>query len=85
VVARAAPRIWRGAQKRPTLAMETAASFAVALPLQIFGRTGGALCDPDTLFQPHAGWHVLTAAALAGASVLAASGRTVVRSEGHAS
>jgi hypothetical protein len=29
------------------------------------GRTGGLLCDPDSPFQGHAAWHLLTAAALA--------------------
>jgi hypothetical protein len=29
------------------------------------GRTGGPLCDPDSPLQPHAAWHLLTAAALA--------------------
>ena len=29
------------------------------------GRTGGPLCDPDSLLQGHGAWHLLTAAALA--------------------
>jgi hypothetical protein len=29
------------------------------------GRTGDPLCDPDSLVQGHAAWHLLTAAALA--------------------
>jgi hypothetical protein len=29
------------------------------------GRTASSWCDPDSLLQPHAGWHVLTGAALA--------------------
>ena len=28
------------------------------------GRTAGPWCDPDSLFQPHAAWHLLGAAAL---------------------
>jgi hypothetical protein len=28
------------------------------------GRTGSPLCDPATLLQPHAAWHVLAAATL---------------------
>jgi hypothetical protein len=74
-VAFAAPRIWRGTRSRPTLAVGAVALFGLALPLQIFGRTGGPLCAPDSLFQAHAGWHVLTAAALAATCVLAASWR----------
>jgi hypothetical protein len=30
------------------------------------GRTGGPLCEPQSLAQPHAGWHVATAIAAAG-------------------
>ena len=29
------------------------------------GRTASPWCDPDSLFQPHAAWHLLGAAALA--------------------
>jgi hypothetical protein len=29
------------------------------------GRTASPWCDPDSLLQPHAGWHLLTGAALA--------------------
>jgi hypothetical protein len=29
------------------------------------GRTASPLCDPDSLLQPHAAWHLLGAAALA--------------------
>jgi hypothetical protein len=28
------------------------------------GRTGGPWCDPDSLLQPHAAWHVLSATAV---------------------
>jgi hypothetical protein len=65
VVALAARRIVRGARARPGLAAFGAAAFAIAVVLQLFGRTGGALCRPDSLLQAHAGWHVLTATALA--------------------
>lgn len=30
----------------------------------ILGRTGGSWCDPDSVLQPHAAWHVLAAGAL---------------------
>jgi MYXO-CTERM domain-containing protein len=33
--------------------------------LNLLGRTGAPLCRPDSLAQPHAAWHVLTAAAMA--------------------
>lgn len=40
---------------------------ALALGVAIFSvsRTGGPLCDPDSWFQGHGVWHVLTAVALA--------------------
>lgn len=28
----------------------------------LLGRTGGPLCSPDSLAQPHAAWHLITAA-----------------------
>jgi hypothetical protein len=39
-------------------------ALAAGLLAQAFGRTGGPWCRPDSLFQPHALWHVLTAGAL---------------------
>jgi hypothetical protein len=39
-------------------------ALAVGLAAQVFGRTGGPWCRPDSLFQPHALWHALTASAL---------------------
>jgi hypothetical protein len=39
-------------------------ALAVGLVAQVFGRTGGPWCRPDSLLQPHALWHALTAAAL---------------------
>jgi hypothetical protein len=38
--------------------------FAAGLALHVAGRTGRPLCRPDSLLQAHAGWHVLSAAAL---------------------
>ena len=32
--------------------------------LNVLGRTGGALCEPNSVLQGHAVWHVLTAGAL---------------------
>jgi len=37
---------------------------ALALALNILGRTGGPWCDTDSLLQGHSAWHVLGAAAL---------------------
>jgi hypothetical protein len=33
--------------------------------VNVLGRTGGALCSPESLLQGHALWHVLTAVAIA--------------------
>jgi hypothetical protein len=41
-----------------------AALFAGGLALHVAGRTGRALCRPDSPLQAHAAWHVLSAAAL---------------------
>lgn len=38
-----------------------AVALVVALALNLLGRTGGPLCDPDSVLQLHALWHVLTA------------------------
>jgi hypothetical protein len=64
-LAAAAPRLRAGWNSRAVLARAGAGSFAVALPLQLFGRTGGALCRPDSILQAHALWHVATAFAIA--------------------
>lgn len=41
-----------------------AAVAAAAVALHTTSRTGGPLCRPDSLWQGHAGWHTLSAAAL---------------------
>lgn len=56
---------WRSAGSRPGRAWVLAlAVAAAALPLQLLGRTGGPLCEPTSLLQPHAGWHLLSAVAV---------------------
>jgi hypothetical protein len=65
VVALSARRIWRGARAQRTLIVGSFAAFTVALPMQLFGRTGGPWCRPEGVLQAHSGWHVLTATALA--------------------
>jgi hypothetical protein len=37
---------------------------ASAITLFVLGRTGAPLCDPESLLQGHAVWHVLAALAL---------------------
>jgi predicted membrane channel-forming protein YqfA (hemolysin III family) len=75
VVARSTPRIWYGVREQPALGACALGAFAVALPLQAWGRTGGPLCRPDSVFQAHAAWHVLTAVGLTCAFVAAQGGR----------
>lgn len=41
------------------------AALAVGVTAYLVGRTGGSLCRPDSLLQPHALWHLLTAVAMA--------------------
>ncbi len=40
-------------------------AMSLAVALFLLGRTGAPLCDPDSLFQGHALWHALSAAAIA--------------------
>jgi hypothetical protein len=60
----------RRAWWRPGAAPEAAAYSMAVLALLVGvvaylpSRTDGALCDPDSLIQGHAAWHVLTAVAL---------------------
>jgi hypothetical protein len=56
--------MWRHAPPRPVWYAVAIGAFAVAVGLLLAGRTGSPLCDPDGLRQGHAGWHVLSAAAL---------------------
>ncbi len=65
VLVMAAPRIVRGVRARPAFGALAILALAIAVPFQLFGRTGGAWCRPDSILQAHAGWHVFTALALA--------------------
>lgn len=46
----------------PVLELRLVAVASVAVLAWWTGRTGGALCRPGSLLQPHAVWHVLSAA-----------------------
>ena len=39
-------------------------TMGLAVVLFVLGRTGGPLCDSESIFQGHALWHVLSATAL---------------------
>jgi hypothetical protein len=49
-----------------------AVCLGVALLAYVAGRTGSSLCHPAALWQPHAGWHVLSAVG-AGSALLGCS------------
>ena len=61
----------RGSRARVARAWWAAGMWGAAgLGAYILGRTGSILCRPESLWQLHAAWHVLSAVAL-GAAVLA--------------
>jgi hypothetical protein len=64
LVAVMAAAAWRRRHlpRPPALALVALAAAGI---LNLLGRTGAPLCQPDTLAQPHAAWHVLTAFAAA--------------------
>ena len=49
------PALW-------VLALSTALFLAAGFALWLPSQTGGPLCDPDSLLQGHAAWHLLPAA-----------------------
>ncbi|MGE2722179.1 hypothetical protein [Mycolicibacterium celeriflavum] len=53
----------RGARQRPTACIAAAGVFALGLAAYAAGRTGSPLCRPDSLWQFHGAWHVLSGAA----------------------
>jgi hypothetical protein len=55
----------RGLRVRSTALYAGLAALAIGAVVFALSRTGGPLCEPDSLFQGHALWHVLTATALA--------------------
>jgi hypothetical protein len=60
----AAPLSWlRRAPRRPPAAALVVGAAAIAVNL--LTRTGAPLCQPDSVLQGHAAWHILTATAIA--------------------
>ena len=51
------------------------AAMTIAAAAFILGRTGAPLCDPDSIFQGHALWHLFAAAAVAMYFVATSSAR----------
>ena len=56
-----------------------AAIFALGLVVYVAGRSGSPLCRPESLWQFHGAWHVLSAAAAATAAWAMAPGRSGAR------
>jgi hypothetical protein len=56
-------RAWRRPASRPAL-LGTLVLLGIGATFGTLSRTGWPLCDPDTLLQGHAAWHVLAAAAM---------------------
>jgi hypothetical protein len=56
-------RAWRRPTTRPTL-LGTLVLLGIGSTIGTLARTGWPLCNPDTLLQGHAAWHVLAALAM---------------------
>lgn len=61
-------RSWTRRSRRS--AIVAVGAFALAVPLHVFGGTGGALCNATSPWQAHAGWHVLAAIAVAALAIV---------------
>ena len=61
IAAEARRHVRSGARREASIA---APLMLAGLALQVFGRTGEPLCRPRSPLQAHAGWHLLSAAAL---------------------
>ncbi len=59
-------RRWRWGRLSRTDAVALVA-LGCGVSLYVLGRTGGPLCAPASLLQPHAGWHLASAVAAAAA------------------
>ncbi len=58
--------------------------FALGLAAYAAGRTGSPLCRPDSLWQYHGAWHVLSAAAAGWAARTMAPGPPAARADAKA-
>lgn len=55
----------RGLRRTGPALLVGAGALAAGALLYALSRTGGPLCEPGSMFQGHAAWHILTAVALA--------------------
>ncbi|OBK81903.1 hypothetical protein [Mycobacterium sp. 1164985.4] len=53
----------QGARRRRTVVVVAAATFALGLAAYAAGRTGSPLCRPESVWQYHGAWHILSGAA----------------------
>nr|CRL68125.1 hypothetical protein CPGR_00964 [Mycolicibacterium komanii] len=53
----------QGARQRRTVVVVAAGIFGLGIAAYAAGRTGSALCRPDSLWQYHGAWHILSGAA----------------------
>ncbi len=53
----------RGWRRRRAVLAAAAGVFALGLAVYAAGRTGSPLCRPDSMWQYHGAWHVLSGAA----------------------
>jgi hypothetical protein len=58
----------RSGRRHRSVWIAAAGVFALGLAAYAAGRTGSPLCRPDSLWQYHGAWHVLSAAAAAWAA-----------------
>jgi len=69
--------VWSGRRQWRSVWAAAGGVFALGLAAYAAGRTGSPLCRPDSLWQYHGAWHVLSAAAAAWAARAMAPGRAV--------
>ncbi|MGH9036077.1 MAG: hypothetical protein ACRD0O_09950 [Acidimicrobiia bacterium] len=75
VVRRVAQRGRRAAAVDARSRWAVGACWAAALLAYAMGRTGSPFCHPESLWQPHAAWHVLSAIALGVAILIKEQGQ----------
>src|SRR6516165_1234221 len=73
----AAGLAWSARRQRWSTWAAAAGVFALGLAAYPAGRSGSQLCRPDSLWQYHGAWHVLSAAAAGWAARAMAPGRPV--------
>ena len=73
----AAGLVWTGRRQWRSVWAPAAGVFALGLAAYAAGRSGSPLCRPDSLWQYHGAWHVLSAAAAGWIALAMAPGQAV--------